>query len=124
MQEVSDAVTTDTSTLDSPTIQQRRVESTVAVQSGETVALGGLIRDRRVDNVSGVPLLSDIPLLGNLFKTTSEDVFRTELLILITPRVVSNLDQARAVTDELRARMTGLDALERRLTPLGASGSY
>ncbi len=118
IQEVSDAVQTDTSSLDSPTIQQRRVESTVAVQSGESVALGGLIRDRRIDNLTGVPFLSDIPILGHLFKTTSEDVFRTELLILITPRVVRNLDEARAVTDELRARMMGLGALELRLDPI------
>ncbi len=115
---MSDAVSTDTSNLDSPTIQQRRIESTVAVQSGESVALGGLIRDRRIDNVTGVPLLSSMPILGNLFKTTSEDVLRTELLILITPHVVHNLDEARAVTDELRARMMGLGALELRLDPI------
>lgn len=124
VQEVSDAVPTDTSNLDSPTIQQRRVESTVAVQSGESVALGGLIRDRRTDNVTGVPLLSDIPILGNLFKTTAENIFRTELLILITPRVVRNLDEAREVTEELRARMTGLGVLERRLNPIGGSTPY
>ncbi len=124
IQEVSDAVSTDTSNLESPTIQQRRIESTVAVQSGESVALGGLIRDRRIDNVTGIPLLSSIPILGNLFKTTSEDVFRTELLVLITPHVVRNFDEARAVTEELRARMTGLDALELRLTPTGGTTSY
>jgi general secretion pathway protein D len=123
IQEVSDAVPTDTSNLDSPTIQQRRVESTVSVQSGESVALGGLIRDRRVDNVTGVPLLSDIPILGNLFKTTSEEILRTELLILITPRVVRNFGEARAVTEELRARMTGLGALELRLVPAQGSTS-
>jgi general secretion pathway protein D len=123
VQEVSDAVTTDTSKLDSPTIQQRRVESTVAVQSGEAVALGGLIRDRRTDNITGIPLLSDIPILGNLFKTTANDVFRTELLIIITPRVVRNVEEAQKVTEELRARMTGLRELELRLTPGGAPGA-
>ena len=56
--------------------------------------------------------------MGNLFKTTSEEIFRTELLILITPRVVRNLGEARAVTEELRARMTGLGALELRLDPI------
>lgn len=117
VQEVSDAVQTESSGIDSPTIQQRRVESVVAVQSGETVALGGLIRDRRTDAVTGIPLLSSIPILGNLFKTTGEEVRRTELLVLITPRVIGNLNEARDVTKELRRRMTGLDALERRLTP-------
>ncbi len=117
IQEVSDAVQTESSGIDSPTIQQRRVESVVAVQSGETVALGGLIRDRRTDGVTGIPLLSEIPVLGNLFKTTNEELRRTELLVLITPRVIGNLSEARAVTDELRRRMTGLEVLERRLRP-------
>jgi general secretion pathway protein D len=120
IQEVSDAVETETSSIDSPTITVRRVESIVAVHSGETVALGGLIRDRRTDEVTGIPLLSDIPILGNLFKTTGEEVRRTELLILITPWVVRNLEDARAVTKELRQRLTGFDELEqriRRITP-------
>ena len=102
IQEVSDAIETETSEIDSPTIQQRRIESTVAVQSGETVAIGGLIRDTRTDTVKGIPLLSEIPLLGNLFKTTVEIIRRTELLVMITPRVVSNVEEARAVTQELR----------------------
>ncbi len=110
VQEVSDVVETTTSDIDSPTIQQRSIESTVAVHSGETVALGGLIRDRNEESSSGVPLLSEIPLLGNLFKTTGDAATRTELLVLITPRVVLDRDDARGVTEELRQRMEGLDA--------------
>lgn len=106
LQEVSDAVATLTSGIDSPTIQQRSVRSVVAVQSGETVALGGLIRERSGTSVSGIPLLSDIPVVGNLFKTTGQDSQRAELLVLITPRVVRGPDQAREVTDELRRRLT------------------
>jgi general secretion pathway protein D len=115
IQEVSDAIETETSEINSPTIQQRRIETTVAVQSGETVAIGGLIRDIRVDTVTGIPLLSEIPVLGNLFKTTSETIRRTELLVLITPRVVSNVEEARAVTQELRNRLSVLAPLERRV---------
>ena len=70
-----------------PTISQRRIASTVAVNSGETIALGGLIRDTNTETVTGVPVLSDIPILGNLFKTTTDIKRRTELLILLTPRV-------------------------------------
>lgn len=114
-QEVSTPVRTITSDIDSPTIQQRRVESTVVVQNGETVALGGLIIDNQTQSVSGVPALSAIPLLGNLFKTTSESVVRTELLILITPRVVRNVGEARAVTDELRRRLTTVTPLENKI---------
>lgn len=115
IQEVSDVVRTTTSRLNSPTIQQRQVKSTIAVQSGETVALGGLIRDENSKGVTGIPLLSEIPLLGNLFKTTSDTQRRTELLILLTPRVVANLRDAREITDELRSRVRALAPLEYRI---------
>ena len=114
-QEVSDVISTTTSAIDSPTIQQRSIESTVAVQSGDTIALGGLIRDREEEAVSGIPLLSSIPLLGNLFKTTQKIVRRTELLVLITPRVVRNRREALEVTAELRRRLSTLGPLEKRI---------
>lgn len=101
-QEESSAVSTTTSGIDSPTIQQRRLRSTVVVNSGETVALGGLIRDTQTDSVSGIPLLSSIPILGKLFSSTVETGRRTELLVLITPRVIRNQEEARAVTRDLR----------------------
>lgn len=88
-----------------PTFQQRRVQSSIAVQSGETVALGGLIQDDRNRVKTGVPFLQDVPLLGELFSTTSDVDTRTELLVVITPRVVGNQEEARAVTEELRAKM-------------------
>jgi general secretion pathway protein D len=106
--DVSDAIPTETSGIDSPTIQQRSIRTTVSVQSGETVALGGLIRERSTETVSGIPVLMEIPLLGNLFKTTGQGAQRTELLVLITPRVVRGAAQARAVTDELRQRLRSL----------------
>ena len=114
-QEVSDVVETTTSDLNSPTIQQRSIQSTVAVQSGDTIALGGLIRDREEEAISGIPLLSSIPLLGNLFKTTQKIVRRTELLVLITPRVVRDRREALDVTDELRRRLSTLGPLEKRI---------
>jgi len=106
--EVSDAIETETSGINSPTIQQRSISTIVAVQSGETVVLGGLIREGSLLSVSGVPVLKDIPFLGNLFKTNVTTANRTELLVLITPRVVRGPAQARAVTAELRDRLTGL----------------
>lgn len=117
VQEVSDVVQTTSSTLNSPTIQQRRITSTVAVQSGETIALGGLIADSTFDGVTGVPLLSDIPVLGNLFKTTVDRVERTELLILLTPRVVRSLQDARDVTQELRQRLSAWDGFGNGVEP-------
>lgn len=108
VQEVSDPVSTTDPLIRSPTIQQRRIQSIVAVHSGETVALGGLIRERAEETESGIPLLMDIPYLGNLFKTTGRNSGRTELLVLITPRVIRGRAEARAVTAELRARLTTL----------------
>ena len=115
IQEVSDVVgaTADPTLTETitPTIAQRRIASTVSVSSGETVALGGLIRDSDTDAVTGVPLLSDIPILGNLFKTTSDVQRRTELLVLLTPRVVRDSNDARTVTNELRRRLRAVEGL-------------
>ena len=115
-QEVSDVTETTTSGIDSPTIQQRRISSTVAVMSGQTIALGGLIRDRQGKENTGVPLLKDIPLLGALFGARKSEGSRTELLVLITPRVVSNGEEARLVTEELRRRLPALVPLEAKIT--------
>lgn len=116
VQEVS-TVTSTTSTV-TPTIQQRRIESSIAIQSGETVALGGLIQDNRTQAKSGVPFLHTLPLIGNLFGATSDDATRTELLIVITPRVVGNPEEARAVTQELRDTMRAVIPLNQRIDGL------
>ena len=105
VQEVSQATTTRTSDIDSPTIQTRKVESTLAVQSGETVALAGLMDKRHERGESGVPVLKDIPVLGNLFKTKVKKKDRTELIVLITPKVVRDPGEMRAVTNELKTRL-------------------
>ena len=104
-QQVSRVTSTTTSGIDSPTINQRRLTSTVAVHSGETVALGGLIQESANDTQAGVPILSRLPLVGPLFGTKTNDVQRTELLVLLTPRVLYNRDDARQVTDDLRQRL-------------------
>lgn len=114
-QEVSDVVKTTSSNIDSPTIAQRRILSTVIVQDGQTVALGGLIKDSRDETRSGVPVLSDLPLLGPLFRNTTKGRGRTELLVLLTPSVVRSPEQARRVTDELRERMQNVRPLGYRV---------
>jgi general secretion pathway protein D len=118
IQEVSDVVPTESSGIDSPTIQRRQISSEVFMMTGETVALGGLIRDRQTEGVSGIPLLSEIPILGNLFKTTSNNEDRTELLVLLTPRVIRNAQDAAALTEELRRRIPSVTQLEQLLAPL------
>ncbi|GAK33411.1 type II secretion system protein D [alpha proteobacterium Q-1] len=112
LQEVSDVVPTTSSGIDAPTIQQRTISSSVAVQTGETIALGGLIRDRSTSNDTGVPILMNIPFFGNLFKSKTLGNERTELLVMLTPRVVRDQAEAREVTQELRRRMKGLERLK------------
>ncbi len=108
-QEVSDVVPTQSSGIDSPTIQQRRISTSVAVQDGESIALGGLIRERISDTRTKVPLLGDLPLIGAAFGTTSKATTRTELLVLITPKVIGNHDDAISVTDDMRSRMKAIE---------------
>jgi len=88
---------------------ERSLSSKVAVQSGETIVLGGLISEERRDEQEGVPFLYKVPVIGPLFGTNSEDINRTELLVLITPRVVQNAQEAGQITRELRQRMQALD---------------
>lgn len=104
-QEVSDVVPTTSSGIDSPTIRQRRVATAVAVGDGETLALGGLIQGRSGRSRSRVPWLGDVPGLGLLFGRRDELEGRTELLVLITPRVVRDAREARAATEEFRRRL-------------------
>ena len=107
-QEVSSAVTTTTSNIDAPTIQNRAIDSVVAINSGETIILGGLIQDTKSNSEGGVPFVHRIPVLGKLFGSTSQDSNRTELLVLITPRVVGSRNDARQITDEFRRKLKGI----------------
>lgn len=110
-QEVSDVVRTTTSSIDSPTIRQRKINSQVAVQSGTEIALGGLISTRRETGKSGVPFLKDIPLLGAAFTSNAAlEKNRTELLVIIRPTIMANTIDAQAVTREIKARMSGAGA--------------
>ena len=87
---------------------ERAVSSRIAIRSGESVVLGGLIRDNETEGQSGVPVLKDIPLVGALFSTTSVSSTRTELLIFITPRVMESDQDLRDLNLEMRSRMRGL----------------
>ena len=104
-QEVSDVQSTTSSAISSPTIQQRKISTSVAVQDGETVALGGLIKNQVTKGRSTVPLFGSIPVLGHLLGDTSGGLVRTELVVLLTPRVVRTPVDARAVTEELREKI-------------------
>jgi general secretion pathway protein D len=97
-----------------PNVSTRNAKTSVVVANGESVALGGLISENNGFSTSGIPLLSKIPVLGALFGTQNVTRQRTELVMVITPKIVSDPIQARQVTDELRDR---LPSLERSLPP-------
>ena len=109
--QLSQAVT-DVGQVDTATGQraflQRQFSSKVAVRSGETLVLGGLIRDNTTSGKTGLPLLQDIPVFGSLFGTNVKNNNRTELLVIITPRVVRTEQDVRLLGQELKDRMKTL----------------
>lgn len=115
-QAVTDVGQIDTAT-GQRTFLQRQIASKVAVRSGETLVLGGLIRDNVISGKSGLPILHDIPVVGNLFGNTTVTTDRTELLVVITPRVVRSDVETRELSQELRDRMKGLSGLPSPLKP-------
>jgi general secretion pathway protein D len=116
---------TDVGQIDAATGQraflQRQINSKVAVRSGEALVLGGLIRDNATTGRSGIPFLQDIPIIGNLFGTTGSNSTRTELLVVITPRVVRSDQDMREVSNELRDRMKSFAPLQKAIQAPSAS---
>lgn len=109
-QEVSDISQRSIAGISSPIISTRRVATSIAVQDGQVVTLGGLFRDSNSFGKNGLPILSRIPVLGGLlFGNQRNTANRTELLILIKPHVLRTAEDARAVTEELRAKLRTLE---------------
>lgn len=104
-QEVSDAQTNNTSKIDSPLILTRSIKTTVSLKSGMTLLLGGLIKKSRSVTVQKVPLIGDIPVIGNLFKTTSKGNTKTELIVEVTPYILSNSQASDKITKAYRELM-------------------
>jgi general secretion pathway protein D len=86
----------------------REIQSTVAVPNGETLALGGLIAERRTETLTGVPYLNRLPMIGWLFGATTIRPERTELVVLITPRVVEKKGDIVSISNEFRRKLTTL----------------
>lgn len=110
-QEVSDVNTTAArgAGINSPTISTRRISTSVAVQDGEVLALGGLIRNTQTKGRVGLPFLSQIPFIGGLFGRQATGENKIELIVLLKPRVIRTVDDGRAITDELRAKIKTLE---------------
>jgi len=107
---------TDLGEIDVATGQQRflerNIESRVAVRTNESVALGGLIRENAKSSSQGLPWLHSIPVVGALFGRDVESTDRTELLVIITPRVMYNEEQLREVSREMRSRVRNLELID------------
>jgi general secretion pathway protein D len=97
-------------------INKRTLDTSIAVQSGQTVLLGGLISEDNQTGENGVPGLSRIPIIGKLFGETTTGTQRTELIVLITPQVVSNSDEAREITEEYKRQFQSLAPLRSEMT--------
>ncbi len=114
-QEVSNVSSNNPTT--GPTISQRRVKTTVTVNDGETIVLAGLMKDDATRDREQVPLLGDIPLIGNAFKSKNDTIKRTELLISITPQVIRDRQQIDDVTAEYRDNLNFSTRPQRRAPP-------
>lgn len=101
-QEVSSVAQTTSSNIDSPTIRQRKIRTSVVVNDSDALVLGGLIQDSRSVSRSQIPILGDIPVVGNMAASKDNAIGKTELIILIRPHVIRGLDEARSITDEYR----------------------
>lgn len=121
-QEVSSVSNTTTSGIDSPTISQRKIETNVVVSDGQTIALGGLIEESRNQTNSKVPLAGDVPMLGALFRNRKDSTGKTELLVLITPRVIRDGKESMEITSELRGRIASANGLVKTGIAVPSSG--
>lgn len=104
-----------------PIINQRTADTTISVRDGETAVLGGIIRSTVNASVRKVPILGDLPLLGNLFRSTSKQKQKTELLVFLTPRIVRDPDEARRLREESQNQLSpeNRKSIESLIKPTG-----
>ena len=112
-QEISNVSDTSSATTLTPTVSQRKIKSTIAVASGQTVLLAGLIGQRENHDHPTIPGLQDFPLLSNAFGHTSTTTQRTELIIFIRPQIIRNSVDAHFVAEELRSKLRGTSEAKR-----------
>ena len=107
-QEVSQVSSQTTGAIASPTFSTRESETTVVVQSGETIVIGGIIDDAVDRSRTGIPFLMDIPVVGRAFRSDSDTVRRTELIVLLTPHVVRDRQESRMATEAFKSTLRGM----------------
>jgi general secretion pathway protein D len=119
--DVSNQITTQG--INSPTFFDRSISSRVVVQDGQTIGLAGLISDNTQTGNQGIPWLKDIPILGALAGNQTNTRQRTELLMLLTPHVLHDQRDARALTEDMREQLINAAAVPLQLNTLRPSGS-
>jgi general secretion pathway protein D len=91
-----------------PSFTKREAKTTITAEDKQTIVIGGLIREIKSKDYEGIPILSDIPLLGYLFRYTTDIIKKTELIILMTPHVVTSKDEADLITQEFKEKVKTL----------------
>ena len=110
-QEVSEAQVNNISEVQSPLILTRSINTTLSLDDGQTALLGGLISENFSDSENGIPILKDIPIIGNAFKTTSRGRNRTELIVLMTPYIIESAETAQALRNAFQDKLTGITTI-------------
>lgn len=118
-QEVSAAQSTSTGVSQSPTFITRKVATNLTLRDGATVVLGGLVQTIGGEGNTGIPLLKDIPVLGQLFRTNNNNQEQTEMLVVITPYIINSDADAEAITRAIRIRT---DLSEPQVRPAKGGG--
>ena len=106
-QEISNVLPGSAANALNPTIQERKVKSSISIANGQTVLLAGLIQDQKNDNKSGIPLLDQLEGIGNAFSSQDNQKSRTELIIFIRPQIIRDSTDAHTVAEELRSKLRG-----------------
>jgi general secretion pathway protein D len=123
--EVSDILSLTTGTIGSPTFSKRTAQTSLVVEDGQSLLIAGIIDTRKRYEYAGVPWLSKIPVLGYLFRNTTESVEKTELFIMLTPYVVASPEEGKILTEQFRQRLDWVEeGLKRSGPSQGRKGGF
>ena len=111
-QQISEARPNATSNINSPEISNRQISTELTLRDGHSVLLGGMISNSHSEGQSGVPILRDIPILGQLFRVDKTLNTRTELVIMIIPYIIDDDDEAKAITEAFQQRLELMPAIK------------
>ena len=114
-QELSQAVNTTSSEIQSPTITQRTVETAMTVANGQTMVIGGLIQERKEDSLSSIPLINKIPILNRLAGSTDANVERTEVLVMVTGHIVNEHSPVEEMIKRYNDAVKALNDFDKRM---------